>query len=121
MAGGDVRDAENGFSSSFLVLLELLLLPSSGASGASSDSLSVDGGSPPSTALVLDCLRCLLTLLVERSKEGVSFMFPFLQSRQIFRLSLARLPKLASICNLVVISGTALESPVYLVDPGFVI
>ena len=66
-------------------------------------------------------LECLLTLLVERSKEGVSFMFPFLQSRQIFRLSLARLPKLASICNLVVISATALESPVYLVRPGFVI
>ena len=63
----------------------------------------------------------LLTLLVERSEEGVSFIFPFLQSRQVFILPLARLPKLASLCNLVVISAAALESPVDLVRPGFVI
>ena len=49
MAGGDVSDDENGSGCSFLVLLELLSLLSS---GASSNSPSVDGGSPPSTALV---------------------------------------------------------------------
>ena len=63
----------------------------------------------------------LLTLLVERSQEGVSFIFPSLQSRQVFILTLARLPKLASLCNLVVISPAALESLVDLVRPGFVI
>ena len=63
----------------------------------------------------------LLTLLVERSEEGVSLIFPSLQSRQVFILPLARLPKLASPCNLVVISPAALESPVDLVRPGFVI
>ena len=63
----------------------------------------------------------LLTLLVERSQEGVSFIFPSLQSHQVFILTLARLPKLASLCNLVVISPAALESLVDLVRPGFVI
>ena len=66
-------------------------------------------------------LEWLLTLLVERSQEGVSFIFPSLQSRQVFILTLARLPKLASLCNLVVISPAALESLVDLVRPGFVI
>ena len=53
MAGGDVSDDEICSSCSFLVLLEVLSLPSS---GASSESPSVDGGSPLSSALVLDCL-----------------------------------------------------------------
>ena len=66
-------------------------------------------------------LECLLTLLVERSQEGVSFIFPFLQSREVFILSLARLAQLAFICNIVVISPAALESSVDLVRPGFVI